>query len=203
MEKALKAYANEEVGLNEISRTYAIPKATILRHHRGTDKYSRPKGKIQGYGRRPVLDFSMENELVAHIKNLEAMLFGITKHDLQRLAFEFADRNGLANRFSKDKKKAGRAWFEGFMKRNPSLALRTPEATSIDRASGFNRQSVGDFFTILEQLIDTHHFNGQRIFNMDETGVSTVQKRNTKIISQKGKKKSAQYQVLNVVQTQL
>ena len=39
MEKALKAYANEEVGLNEISRTYAIPKATILRHHRGTNKY--------------------------------------------------------------------------------------------------------------------------------------------------------------------
>ena len=115
MEKALKAYANEEVGLNEIIRTYAIPKATILRHHRGTNKYS--KGKIQGNGRRSVLDFSMENELVAHIKNLEAMLFGITKHDLQRLAFQFADRNGLANRFSKDKKKAGRAWFEGFRKR--------------------------------------------------------------------------------------
>ena len=48
--------------------------------------------------------------------------------------------------------------YSGFMKRHPNLSLRTPEATSASRARGFNRSNVGEFFRLLEELMEKHKF---------------------------------------------
>ena len=69
-----------------------------------------------------------------------------------------------------------------------TLSLGTPEATSAARARGFNSVSVGKFFTLLEGLQDKHHFTSDRIYNVDETGVSTVPNRPSRIIAARGKK---------------
>ncbi|KAJ4430608.1 hypothetical protein ANN_19196 [Periplaneta americana] len=97
-----------------------------------------------------------------------------------------AEKNKLAIRFNKETKSAGKEWVSGFMKRHPELSLREPEGTSVARTSGFNRVVVGKFFDTLEQLVDQHKLTAARIFNMDETSHTVVQ-RQEKILAQRGK----------------
>lgn len=70
---------------------------------------------------------------------------------------------------------AGPDWFTFFMKRNPNLSMRSPEATSLTRATSFNHINVERFFNSLGQVIKRYSFDGSDIWNMDETGVTTVQ----------------------------
>lgn len=73
------------------------------------------------------------------------------------------------------------------MSRHPELSLRQPEATSMARAKGFNKVQVTSFFELLEKLCDDHKFTATQIYNVDESGFSTVQKKPTKIVAKKGK----------------
>ena len=74
------------------------------------------------------------------------------------------------------------------MSRHPELSLRQPEATSAARAQCFNRQSINRFFDLLTALVEEHNFPPDKIYNVDETGMTTVQTRPSKIIALRGKR---------------
>lgn len=44
---------------------------------------------------------------------------------------------------------AGKYFFCEFKKRNPGVVLRTPEATSLMRSTGFNKPQVDRFYDLL------------------------------------------------------
>ena len=97
-----------------------------------------------------------------HVKFMEGMLFGFTRTQLRRLAFEYAEVNGIQNTFNVEKKEAGVHLLNDFMARHKDeLSLTTPEATSAAR--GFNTVSVGKFLTRLEQLQALHSFTPEGI----------------------------------------
>ncbi|XP_065674201.1 uncharacterized protein LOC136091146 [Hydra vulgaris] len=113
----------------------------------------------------------MENELVTHIKQMEAMLFDLTPQVLRKVAYQFAKLNNLHKRFSSKSEQPGAKRFHGFMTRHPQLSVRTPEPTSATRAQGFNQASVEN-----------------RVYNVDETGITTVPNKSSKVVAIRGKK---------------
>ena len=62
------------------------------------------------------------------------------------------------------------------MKRHSNLTWRTPESASLSRATSFNRHNVNTFYDKYESVLQRDGFTPDKIWNVDETGCTTVQK---------------------------
>ncbi|XP_047033430.1 uncharacterized protein LOC124639949 [Helicoverpa zea] len=136
--------------------------------------------------------FSKDQELILkqyYIK-CASLFYGLSVKDCRQVAYEMAKINGI--RMPKtwtDNQLAGIDWLRGFRQRHQDLTLRKPEACSLARASAFNRETVSHFYDNLEDVIKRHpaFADGTRIYNLDETGTTTVQK-TQRIIAPKGRR---------------
>jgi hypothetical protein len=173
---------NDGTPLKTAVKQYGIPPKTLKRHRDG--KVLNPG--IVSLGRfRPQFVPEYEGELVDLIQSMERAMFGLSCFDVRRLAFDFAMNMGLQHRFNVQNKLAGVDWLRGFMARNPQLSIRTPEGTNMSRAVGFNREQVATFYRVYKQVLTDSGATALKVWNVDETGVSTVQ-RPTKILATKG-----------------
>ncbi|KAF2890862.1 hypothetical protein ILUMI_15311 [Ignelater luminosus] len=75
-----------------------------------------------------------------------------------------------------------------FLRRNPQISFKKPEATSLNRTKAFNQQEVALFYENLNKLLERYHFKQFRIFNTDKTGITTVQ-RPARMYAEKGVKR--------------
>lgn len=167
LEKAIIS-ARNGTPVKTAALNYSVPRTTLIRHLKQTNILPR-LGPIDS-----VFSIQQEEELVAHLLELEKRFYGITKIDVRKLAFDLAEKNSLQHPFNKVTKLAGDAWLSNFIKRNPKLSFRMPEATSAARARGFNKVSVSAFFNLLEAALNSSKITADRIFNADETGICTV-----------------------------
>lgn len=186
MSLALSALRNGDLELKECCRQYNIPKPTLKRHLDSRNVVANED--IKSFGRTTIFSSEVEESLIKHILLLESCMFGLSISDVRRLAFEIAEKNDLPHNFNKTERMAGKKWFYAFKKRNPQISLRSPESTSLARAKGFNKENVAGFFDLLIKIIDDNKLNATKIFNIDESGYNTVQKKNQKILGLKGKK---------------
>lgn len=179
MKRAMASVRNG-VKIREAARRYHLPRTTLRRHLLVND----PEKHLGRF--RPVFTAGQEMELVKLLKLMDKVFFGLTLTSLRALACEYADQNQIPHPFVNGK--AGEGWTYGFLKRYPDLSLRTPEATSIGRAVGFNRPQVDRLFQLLRQMYIKHDLRPRDVYNVDETGMQTSSNRPPKVISVKGKK---------------
>lgn len=141
-----------------------------------------------GWPKHTVFTQNQETELVLYTKQSSRIYFGLSGTDLRSLAFQFGKANNVKmpdNWYNNCS--AGEDWLYCFLKRNKDLSLRTPQATSLSRATSFNKHNVKSFFENLCKLYDRFKFEPHNIYNVDETGVTTVH-RPSKILAVKGTK---------------
>jgi hypothetical protein len=191
LKAAIEACMSGEIGYLKAQTTFGVPRGTLHRFIKL--KKSNPNLDFDDLlgiklGRKPVFSLQLEKELTSYCLEMERRFFGLTKSDVLRIAYQLAESYGVSAPFNKESKTAGRKWFNNFLRRNPDISLRTPEATSIGTVKGFNRKSVSECFHILKTAFEKNHFPDNRVFNCDETGVTIVQGKQVKIVAKKGKK---------------
>ncbi|CAH1965150.1 unnamed protein product [Acanthoscelides obtectus] len=168
--------------ISSASKKYGIPIGTLHRHIKKGDS-SKSLGRF-----KPVFSKELEREICDLAMERDILFYGLTKRSLQQLAYEVAKVNNIPHPFACEK--AGKAWLDGFMKRHPQLAFRTPEPTALAPCSALNRTQVNRFYDNLWSIISHHNFltRPDDIYNMDETGVKTSASKPPRVISVKGKK---------------
>ena len=171
------------VSLKHCSRIYGIPRRTLGRHRKGavTTPGTLKLGPISN-----ALPELVEHELACHVKEMSVRFHGMTGIEVRKLAYRLAKEKNLPTVFSEEKKMAGEGWLQSFRKRH-DLSLRKPQATNLSRIIGFNKSKVQTFFSLLKESYDKHVYPPANIYNMDETGFTTVQKPGN-VIGEKGQK---------------
>lgn len=133
-----------------------------------------------------------EEKLTAYLKNMANLHYGLTPKQVRSFAYDLAVAYGkkIPEYWNKNKC-AGKNWFFKFMKRNETISIRRAEATSLARAMGFNKPVVAKFFSNLSALYEKYKYTPAQIYNVDETGLTTVQG-SSKVVATKGQKQIGQ-----------
>lgn len=131
------------------------------------------------YAVRRIFSSELEVALEQYLVTCSKMCYGLDTVETRRLAYDMAKFHNLniPNTW-KERQMAGIDWLYGFRKRHPEIRLRKPEACSLSRATSFNRHNVQMFFDNLFAILQRNPSfgDGTRVFSLDETGTSTVQK---------------------------
>ncbi|XP_065652823.1 uncharacterized protein LOC136080140 [Hydra vulgaris] len=162
----------EGTQLNVVARQFNIDRMTLKRYCR--KKRLDPNEAFKpNYNNRQVFTAEDEKSLSSYLLIASKMNYG--------LSTKYAHHHG-----SKIKLQA-LIGCKVFVKRQPELSLRTPEATSFARSTAFNKHTVREFFQNLKTVRNRYKYNPNCIYNVDETGLTTVQKP-VKVLAGRGSK---------------
>lgn len=186
LKEAIALIENNGLSVRTAAKECSLSRTTLQRHY---DLHKKRGDADFTYENKCSIHkvFSKEEEksLKDYLLKASGMHYGLSKADLKRLAYQFAKANG--KKYPEQWNincQAGEQWLVEFRKRNPELSLRTPRPTSIGRATGFNKPVVELFFNKYANILEKHKLTAERVFNVDETGVSSVH-RPPKVIASK------------------
>jgi hypothetical protein len=173
-----RAYEQVKGGsaIRATAKDFGISRTTLSRFMKISQQEENPAfGYTNCCRKNMIFPREMEEDLARHIINLADMFHGLTRNKCRELIVEYAARNNLEVPESwREKGITGEHFWISFKERN-GLAIRSPEATSLARASAFNRFNVEKFQANLAKVLDKHKFECADIYNIDETACTTVQ----------------------------
>jgi len=141
---------SKESSLRNAAEKYEINFMTLQRYIKKQSNLPlKPNCKLVGYAKKKKQIFSdeLESTLSNYLVHCCRIYYGLTPSDVKVLAYEYAKSNNVAYPKGWDVYKiASKDWFTSFLKRNSTLSLRLPEATSLGRNTSFNRHNVAIFF---------------------------------------------------------
>ncbi|KAJ8949411.1 hypothetical protein NQ318_007510 [Aromia moschata] len=192
MKLAVETVLSGEMKLRTAAQAYNVSKSAL---HRIVKKYknSAEEDRTQfsferNHGFQQIFDDVEEKMLSEYLIKACQMCYGLTVKGTCEFVYKFAVANEkVVPQSWHTNKKAGIEWIRLFRKRQPQLTLRTPEPTSLSRATSFNKHNVNLFFQNLQRVLSKYKFNTNQIYNCDETGVTTAHKP-PKIIATVGQK---------------
>lgn len=186
MQQAVTCVRTKKMGYSKAAKMFKVPRTTLRRL---AASVLPPEECVNTrLGRKPVMPPEIEAQLVDYLLEMENRFFGFTKNDVRKMAYQLAVRNNLQHPFGRNEE-AGRVWLDYFIRRHPKLTIHKPTSTSFSRVTGFNKGSVSVFYKMLKNVYNEHSYNADRIFNVDEIGLSIVQSKIPHVVGLKGKKK--------------
>jgi hypothetical protein len=101
---ALNDIANG-IKIRRAARIHSIPFSTL--QSRLKNQKTNPGSRL---GRNSVFSEEQEEMISQHVKLMAKLFYGLTPKQLRKIAFEFAEKNYIANTFNNVKKLAGKDW---------------------------------------------------------------------------------------------
>lgn len=142
MVQAISQIDKKNLSIRRAAEIFKIPRTSIQSRLRRNQK-----NVLVNKGRyKPTFNKQMETELKNHIIAAEKLFHGNSPSDVIRMAYQFAELNGIAHNFNKTRQMAGKDWLTSFLQRQNDLSIRTPEPTSLARVAGFTERKVRGFF---------------------------------------------------------
>ena len=142
---------------------------------------------------KKVFTKEQEDHIEEYAIKIAKMFYGLRTKDFRTMVLKYAeavDSQAIPDVW-RTKGMATRDWYYGYMHRHSRLALKAPEGMSLARAIAFNRVNVEVFFKAYVEAVERDSFMPARIFNLDESGLSTVMKP-CKVVCEKGRPVASQ-----------
>jgi len=191
MEAVIEVMRNKEMGRYKASRIFNLPHTTLQHYVKDREESSSEAIKTK-LGRKQVHPCEAEKDLAEHCRLMERKFLGLTMADIMNLTYQLIVRNGIKNQFCKRNEKTGRKWLKNYLSchQEISVSLHSQE----QGVSLLNQQLS---FLIYELAMDTIQLNPARLYNCNETGITIVQHKHTKISGLKGKHQISSVQSAN------
>lgn len=191
MKQAVLAVINENIKIRDAAGQYKVTKSALHRYvtkYKSVDEEQKASFSFERHhGYFQIFSDDEEQLLSEYLITAANMCYGLSVKETRSFAYKFAISNKKQIPESwRRNESAGEEWMKLFRARH-KISLRTPEATSLSRATSFNKHNVDLFFTNLREVIEKYGFNPNHIYNCDETAVTTVH-RPPKIMAPCGQK---------------
>lgn len=139
-----------------------MPKATLQRYLAKYKANAQADVEItydKSYLKNRVLTDIMGTDLENYLLQASRQLNGLTKAHLRNLAYQFTKQNNCRYPKSRDETtKAGNDWVDSFLHRHSRLSVRKPQATSLSRATSFNRHNLNCCYDNVETVMKRYKF---------------------------------------------
>lgn len=151
MKLAVESVSSGQMSIRVAANYYSVSKSALQRM---CAKYKKVEGDEKAtfsferkHGFSQIFTPKEEEALANYLIQAAKICYGLTIKATCELAYQFSIANNKKIPQSwHANKRAGLEWIRLFRMRWSSLSLRTPEATSLSRATSFNRHNVTLFF---------------------------------------------------------
>lgn len=139
MDAAAEEVISGSLSLRKAANAYDINFMTLQRYIKKLKETKEKGGNTSdikiGYAKpRQIFSEQQEYELTDYLKKSAKIFFGLSTMETKSLAYDYAKANNVSMPDNwHTNQKASKDWLIGFLKRNSSLSIRTPEATSLGR----------------------------------------------------------------------
>ena len=179
MAAALNAVLKDGLSGNRAADAHGVPRTTLK---------DRLSGRVLhgvNPGPQPYLTKNEETDLASHLLTASSIGYGKTRRDVRCIVESYLKQKGTLKGTV-----ISNGWWEKFLKRNPSLSLRSGDSTAGVRMDAITSDNLEMYFDLLRNIYDDFEFDKfpESIYNMDETGVP-LSPQPPKIIARKGQKK--------------
>ncbi|XP_067009604.1 uncharacterized protein [Anabrus simplex] len=164
MERAVSAVIEEGCTIRDAAQQYNVPFETLRRRVKKIRPSPIPRTHLG-----TVFNNEQEQALAVRLQILMKRGFTLTRSDIRRSAYKYAELMGVPHRFDSEHKMAGADWLHGFLTRNPSLVVKRPDQQPlVDRLT---REWLDKFYDIVENVIEEYNLKDQPgyIYNVGES----------------------------------
>lgn len=166
---------------------YMIPRSTL---HRYVKKANTVEDitilfEIQS-GRQMMLSREDEETFSKFLDEQSIGYYGLSLSEVRRKVYEYALKRN--RKVYGARNTASYKWLKSFSTRN-NFVKRKPQHISLARARAISKTSLNGFYDKLEFLMNKYDFPASRVYNVDETGVTTVPPHRSYILAKRSNRK--------------